>query len=118
MPFQKTFLARKAYTIYCGRNSYLLLPYFFFLFSSFCIPVAGITYIYENFGRLFVFLIPVYLYVAFPVWLGATVTFYLMFNVFMRFFGQKNLIKAEDASFSDVIYQLFGFKLRDNDNGK
>ena len=115
---KKTSIARKAHEIYNGNNKYLLVPYFVLLFSAFCIPAMFINYLYTSINRAFFILIPFYVYFAFPVFLGAIISFFLMGDSFVRFFSRKQNAKNNDLTFEDLIFKLFGFRIKDDKNGK
>lgn len=109
---RKTDLARRAFKIYKSGKTYLLMPYLLVLGCAFSVPAMGLTYLYEEVYRGFFILIPVYVYVAFPVWLGCVVSFFLMMDAFANFFGMRTFIDRNEASFEDIIYTMFGFRIK------
>lgn len=115
---KKSTMARKAIEIYNGDNKYLLIPYFLLLFFGFCIPAIFINYLYTSVNRGFFILIPFYVYFAFPVFLGAIISFFLIGESFVRFFGQKQNVKDNPLTFEDLILKLFGFRINGDKNGK
>lgn len=115
---KKTGMARKALEIYNSESKYLLIPYFALLFFGFCIPAIFINYLYTSINRGFFILIPLYVYFAFPVFLGAIISFFLIGESFVRFFGQKQNVKNNDLTFEDLIFKLFGLRIKDDKNGK
>lgn len=115
---RKTDLARRAFKIYKGGKTYLLLPYLLVLACAFSLPAVCLTYLYEEVYRGFFILIPVYVYFAFPIWLGCVVSFFLMMNAFAIFFGMRTFFVRDEATFEDMIYAMFGFRLKADASGK
>lgn len=115
---RKTDLARRAFKIYKGGKTYLLLPYLLVLACAFSLPAMCLTYLYDDVYRGFFILIPVYVYFAFPVWLGCVVSFFLMMDAFANFFGVRTFFDKDETTFEDIIYVVFGFRLKADGGGK
>lgn len=115
---RKTYLARKAFNIYKTERSYLVIPYFIAFVFALCAPAIFINYLYTNVHRLFFIMIPIYIYFSFPIWLGAIVCFSLMANSFGVFFGRKPIIESSNSNFEDLIFKLFGFRIKEDRNGE
>ncbi len=115
---RKTYFARKVFNTYKTERSYLIILYFITFVFSLCAPAIFINYLYTDVHRLFFIVIPFYIYFSFPMWLGAIVCFSLMANSFGIFFGRKPIVEISNSTFEDLIFKLFGFRIKEDGNGE
>jgi hypothetical protein len=108
---RKTDLARIAFKFYAEKNIVYLVAYTAAMLAVSWAPLILIAYLYEHVHPSFYLLVFIYAYFGFPLLFAGAIGFFLVANALPRLAGQT--FRLKDATFSEFVQGLFGFKIKD-----